>query len=247
MRFASVPGKVLGILRNGLDLGWCPVCERRTIFLRTGPWDRDDCKCARCRSIPRFRAMAVVLESELPGWRSLELHESSPEGVFSDKLRAQAPRYSSSQFLPGFARGAVVDGVRNEDLRSLTFSDNSLDLLVTQDVLEHVPDPDSAFREIARVLRPGGLHLFTVPVYAKPTRERARQRPDGTIELLDAPEYHGNPVDPNGSLVITEWGPDLLDRIRSTSGLDTRRFDFHDPKRGLRGEFLSVFLSRKHA
>jgi SAM-dependent methyltransferase len=191
--------------------------------------------------------MAVVIDSELPGWRTMEIHESSPEGAFSNKLRVQAPGYYSSQFLPGVPRGAVVDGIRNEDLRALTIFDSSLDLMVTQDVLEHVPDPDSAFREIARVLRPGGLHIFSVPVYAKPSRERARQRPDGSIELLDAPEYHGNPVDPNGSLVITEWGPDLLDRIRSTSGMETRRFDFLDPRRGLRGEFLSVFVSRKHA
>jgi SAM-dependent methyltransferase len=190
--------------------------------------------------------MAVVLESELPKWKSLEIHESSPEGAYSDKLRTRARAYSSSQFLPGFPLGEVVEGVRNEDLRALTFSDSSFDLLVTQDVLEHVPNPDSAFREIARVLRPGGLHIFTVPCYSKPTRERARQRPDGTIELLDAPEYHGNPVDPNGSLVITEWGPDLVDRIRSTSGLRTRRLDFQDPSRGLLGEFLSVFVSSKH-
>jgi SAM-dependent methyltransferase len=191
--------------------------------------------------------MAVVLESELPRWKSLEIHESSPEGAFTNKLRTQAPGYSSSQFLPGIPRGEMVGDIRNEDLRALTFSGSSLDLLVTQDVLEHVPNPDSAFLEIARVLRPGGIHIFTVPVYAKPTRERARQRADGSIELLDTPEYHGNPVDPNGSLVITEWGPDLLDRIRSTSGMETRRFDFQDPGRGLRGEFLSVFVSRNHA
>ena len=245
MRFASIPAKVLAVIRYGAWPGWCPICGARTLFVRKGGWDRDDCLCVRCRSIPRWRAMAVVLDEKLPTWKSLEIHESSPEGAFSRKLQAGAPGYSSSQFFPGVEPGTAVDGVRCEDLRKLTFPDSSLDLLVTQDVMEHVPDPDSAWREIARVLRPGGIHLFTVPLYPQPTRERARQRPDGSVELLMEAQFHGNPVDPNGSLVVTEWGPDLLDRIRSVSGMETERISFQDRSRGLLGEFLDVLVSRK--
>lgn len=34
-----------------------------------------------------------------------------------------------------------------------------------EEILEHVLRPDLAVREIARVLRFGGAHVFTVPVY----------------------------------------------------------------------------------
>jgi len=247
MRLSSVLPTVSAILRHGGNPGRCDVCEGPTLFVRTGPWDRDEYRCVRCRSIPRFRAMALVLQRERPDWRSLALHESSPDGSLSRKFAKQAPGYSSSQYLPGKELGTFHDGIRNEDLRSLTFRDASFDIFVTQDVLEHVPEPDRAFAEIGRVLKPGGIHVFTVPCHDSPTRERARIAADGSLELLLEPEYHGNPVDAKGSLVVTDWGPDILDRIRQASGMDTERFDFRDPRRGLAGAFLSVFVSRKHA
>ena len=36
-------------------------------------------------------------------------------------------------------------------------------MFVTQDVLEHVFHPDRAIAEIHRVLKPGGMHIFTAP------------------------------------------------------------------------------------
>jgi len=43
------------------------------------------------------------------------------------------------------------------DAASLPFEDGSIDLVHSTSVLEHLPDLRSAFREIHRVLRPGGL------------------------------------------------------------------------------------------
>jgi SAM-dependent methyltransferase len=41
----------------------------------------------------------------------------------------------------------------------------SVDIAIASDVIEHVPDDGAAVRELARVLRPGGLALITVPAY----------------------------------------------------------------------------------
>lgn len=247
MRLSSFLSTFGSILRHGGNLGTCPVCEGGTLFLRQGTWDRDQYKCVRCRSIPRQRALALVLEQERPDWRNLAIHESSPDGCLARKLARQAPGYSSSQFLPGKPLGAVCDGLRNEDLRELTFADATFDIFLTMDVLEHVPEPDRAFSEIGRVLKPGGVHLFTVPWHEAPTRERARLAPDGSVQHLLPAEYHGNPVDPHGSLVVTDWGSDMQDRIRAASGMSTARHTFHDPSRGLSGAFLDVFVSRRDA
>jgi len=97
---------------------------------------------------------------------------------------------------------------RCESLETLTFPDRSFDLMITQDVMEHIPDPDRAFQEIARVLKPGGAHIFTVPLVRKgePSRRRAVFHPDGQIEHILPPEYHGNPVDGSGSLLVMDWG-----------------------------------------
>ena len=44
----------------------------------------------------------------------------------------------------------------------MTFENESFDLFITQDVFEHVMTPNKAFKEIERVLKPGGAHVFTV-------------------------------------------------------------------------------------
>lgn len=45
----------------------------------------------------------------------------------------------------------------------LPFADGSIDVVVSQEVLEHIQDPFSAIAEIARVLKPGGQFYCQVP------------------------------------------------------------------------------------
>lgn len=49
------------------------------------------------------------------------------------------------------------------DLRALAFRDGAFDLIVSTETLEHVPDPQVAFGEFARLLVPGGRLVVTVP------------------------------------------------------------------------------------
>lgn len=51
------------------------------------------------------------------------------------------------------------------DVQALPFRNASVDGLVCFDVLEHVPDPPSAVREIHRVLKPGGAAVLTLPFF----------------------------------------------------------------------------------
>jgi ubiquinone/menaquinone biosynthesis C-methylase UbiE len=60
-------------------------------------------------------------------------------------------------------RGQYKGEHRSEDLRALTFPDQSFDLFITSDVFEHVFEPEKGFGDIARVLKPGGMHIFTMP------------------------------------------------------------------------------------
>lgn len=47
--------------------------------------------------------------------------------------------------------------------QALPFADESVDLIVTQEVFEHVPDPFQAMREVHRVLRRGGSAFVQLP------------------------------------------------------------------------------------
>jgi len=105
--------------------------------------------------------------------------------------------------------------VRHEDVEALSFPDNSLDLIVSNDVFEHVPHPDKAFSECARVLKPGGVLLATIPFHAAENTSVTRaQLTDGRLEQLLPAAYHGNPVSADGSLVFTDFGWDMLDMMR---------------------------------
>jgi len=48
---------------------------------------------------------------------------------------------------------------------SLSFKTGSFDAVISNDVLEHVADPEAVVRESARVLRTGGVLVFNVPNY----------------------------------------------------------------------------------
>jgi SAM-dependent methyltransferase len=49
------------------------------------------------------------------------------------------------------------------DAECLPFAAGSLDIVVSSDLVEHLSRPERHFREVARVLRPGGLYLFKTP------------------------------------------------------------------------------------
>ena len=129
----------------------------------------------------------------------------------------------------------------------MTFADESFDVFCTSDVFEHVIAPEEAFAEIARVLKPGGVHVFTMPWYPKlaTTRIRARLEADGGITHLEEPMYHGNPLSADGALVTRDWGRDFDDVIHRCSGMHTTIYLERDRAKGLDGEFLEVFVSRK--
>ncbi len=47
----------------------------------------------------------------------------------------------------------MVDDHYNEDLENQTFQNESFDIVITQDVMEHIYDPGKAFAEVARTFK----------------------------------------------------------------------------------------------
>lgn len=94
------------------------------------------------------------------GTRVLDV--GSGAGVLLDRL---GTAYKTSNFGVDVSHKSLLRGIEKSpvglnaalsDARKLPFGDNTIDLAVSLDVLEHIKFPDQVISEIVRVLRPGG-------------------------------------------------------------------------------------------
>ena len=232
-------------------IGFCDICERKVVFRADNAWFRDHLFCTTCGSIPRERAIMRIIKQRFPDWTAASIHESSPgRRAASLRLSEECPHYTCSHLYPDIPLGGLhpKSGIRCEDLERLTYPDGSFDLFVTQDVLEHVFDAEAVFRQISRVLRPGGLHVFTVPLVNQfgPTEERASRLPSGEVEHHMEPVYHGNPIARRkGSLMTWNWGYDIAERIAEWTGMRTVIVQVQNLDAGICAELTEVVVSRK--
>jgi SAM-dependent methyltransferase len=203
--------------------GQCSVCGQKAVFAPIKPgFSLRETRCSSCRASRRSRDLARVvahlaggpearlLAEALPAMADWRVFEAQAAGPLHDRLRC-LPHYICSEYVPELARpgSCAQSGLRCEDLEHLSFADAAFDLVITQDILEHVADPWRAFDEVWRVLAPGGRHVFTVPMHeGHATTARVRYDKVGRRDLLP-PVHHGDPIRQGGSLVVTDFGDDL--------------------------------------
>ncbi len=200
----------------------CFVCGSFTLF-SSKHGNYREAQCSLCGTTKRVSDVARVigmtiapaeaeptaLPSILPELRGMRIFEAQASGPLHDAL-STLPGYQCAEFFDDVTPGSTRNGVRCEDLTRLTFPDNEFDLVITQDVLEHVPRYEQAFREIRRVLKPGGKHNFTVPFHsAHATRARVSVRGSDEIVHKLPPVFHGDPLRESGSLVAVDYGNDI--------------------------------------
>lgn len=99
-------------------------------------------------SFEMFRRGAEVI--------AFDMSESdmSDVGEMFDAMMAEGHVPASAK-----ARAEVGDALR------LPYSDNSFDVVLMSEILEHIPTDEGAITEMARVLKPGGVAAVTVPRY----------------------------------------------------------------------------------
>lgn len=230
--------------------GYCPCCEQEVDFIAHNSWLRDHFKCNNCYSIPRERALMYTINKEYPKWKSLAIHESSPgDRGHSVNLKKQCKNYMGSHFFKNKILGEYVNGIRNEDLENQTFDNETFDLVITSDVMEHIYEPVKAFKEIHRTLKPGGAHIFSVPLINKhnKTQRWATKDENGDPIFLNEPEWHGNPIDKKGSPVTMHWGFDIVDHIKKHTDANCKIVYIDDLNYGIRAEYIEIIVSKKEA
>ncbi len=222
--------------------GYCNCCEETVSFIADDSWYRDHYLCSNCKCRPRERALVYVLEELYPNYRELLIHESSPnkQGA-SVMFKQKCSKYIATQYFAGHPLGQEINEFRNENLECQTFQDEAFDLVITQDVMEHIVAPDKAFKEIARTLRKGGAHIFSVPLVnnSRPTQKWATLNEKSEIIFPFTPDYHG------AFPVFWHYGYDIVDLIYESSGLVTRIFVIDNLNFGIRAQLIEILVSTK--
>lgn len=237
--------------------GRCIACGRPGVFLCFDPnARRNNMSCPFCHSASRNRYIArKILEIFAPDARSLvewgrsgadtAVYNTHVDDIFCRAL-SDLPNFVCSALLPGRRLGESVNGTATcQDLEQLTFDGDRFDLVISEDVLEHVRQDVRALEQIRRVLKPGGWHVFSVPYDASAcTVQRFELRTGGDAPRLPV-EYHGDTI--RGRIVTyRNYGADFPDLLRSV-GFDVAVFTA-GPREADGGIFeTSVFVTRKCA
>ena len=127
----------------------------------------------------------------------------------------------------------------NVDLQCLPFPDASYDFVYASHVLEHVPDDRKALREIRRILKPSGIAVLPVPLYAERTVEYGAANPH-EFHHVRAPGYdyfdRYREVFPRVDLVRSESLPEIhqLYMYEDRTGFPTEASPLRPPMAGTR-------------
>ena len=78
-------------------------------------------------------------------------------------FRGKATRICGVDLDPRVAQNAFLDEGRVSDAGEIPYPDNSFDLVFSDNVLEHLAEPEKVFAEVARVLKSGGVFMFKTP------------------------------------------------------------------------------------
>lgn len=212
-------------------LGYSYSAEKQVNFLvdyqhagEVGPviWRERVC-CPETHFNNRMRATFHLFDVEMSPYPDLNIYVTEQVTPIFKYFEGRFQNIVGSEYLNGEVPlgKSNSDGIRNEDLCALTFKDESFDAVISLDVLEHIPNYIYAFRECARVLKPHGRLMWSVPFIPSSRTNSIRARVvNGEIQHILAPEYHGNPLSPKGILCFQHFGWEMLDEMRSAGFSD---------------------------
>lgn len=241
--------------------GFCVPCSKAVSFLVdmqsggqrhahgwTPNW-RERLECPLCQMNNRQRLIATLLKQALSnehGKHVYLMEQVTPIYKWASMTFENHKIIGSEYLGHEYAGGAVVKGIRHEDVENLSFANGQLDLIVSNEVFEHVPNPAKAFAECARVLKSGGAMLATIPFHSEQHTSVVRARlGNDQLEHILPPEFHGNPVSADGSLVFTDFGWDLLTTMKDAGFSDVAVDVYAAPELGhLAGGQLVFRLAR---
>jgi SAM-dependent methyltransferase len=216
---------------RALKYGKCTVCNKKTIFVLNNEfWKiRNSAICIHCHSVSRQRHVAYCITKalehkninsyiDLRKREDITLYFAETETPLIKTLNGLSS-VVTSEYFDDCKFGEKKNDILCQDLQNLTFENNTFDIVVSQDVLEHVQDWVLASKEIYRVLKPGGAHVFSIPFYFTSRTKKLFDNINGKfVPVVEPVEYHGDGI--RGKIpTYNHFGFDILGEL-SKIGFD---------------------------
>ena len=192
------------VISDALASAWALSAQERADFD-----EREGHVCRTCEMSRRVRMILWSIRRLFPAASGLRVLHLNQINYLSPALRALGD-VTETCYQEGLERGAKVGELVNEDICELTLPSNHFDLAIHSETLEHLFDFNKGLSEVERVLKPGGVQIYTVPLlHSRSTRQRMQQMADGRTLHLLPPSYHGN----EGEFpVVWEFGSDFFEQ-----------------------------------
>jgi SAM-dependent methyltransferase len=239
----------------------CSYCEKRTSmsidFLYAGktsdgkfiPNFRERVSCKKCGLNNRLRATYHLLKYVIK-LEHKDVYITEEVTPFFDFLKFKIKRLTGSEYFQDKKIGKIFipqinKEINNEDLTKLSFKDNQFNVVISLEVLEHIPDYKTALKEIYRVLKSGGTFVFSVPFLVNSQKNIIRAKIiNGVTEHLLPPEYHGDPVDNAGCLCFYHFGWEILEDLRTLGFSDVGVYTYSSVEFGYLGDGIILYANK---
>ncbi len=143
-----------------------------------------------------------------------KIYELSSRGAFVRFLTKLNVELTLSEYFDDIKYGEYNNGIQCQNVESLTFLDNSFDICTSLEVFEHVENDLKGFNEIYRVLKNGGVYIFTVPINLDSKTIERTKIIDGKRKNVLRPEYHSDSIRGTSQVFCyRNYGYDIVDRL----------------------------------
>ena len=119
----------------------------------------------------RFHWVTNSMQKYIAGLQLPQAIEYGPgSGIYLPELAKHCVQVTGADVELAYLLGIqpLTEQIENlklvvDDIQNSQFPDQSFDLILCSEVLEHVPNPEAALKTLYRILRPGGIAIVTTP------------------------------------------------------------------------------------
>lgn len=139
----------------------CNICGWQGRHFLSDSWHKY-INCPKCHSGIRQRLFVAALQNtEKFSYKMIienkRILHFAPEDIISSEILKKSARYVTADY---FRQGCDLK-LDMSDMPEV--KNESFDIVIAFDVLEHIPDYQKGLNEVHRILSPNGLAIFTVP------------------------------------------------------------------------------------